>query len=58
MRTKTFIIEDQPIVFLVEGNRGIVINPMEDRVEIDTQIPSEVEDPFSYLLEDYEDAIL
>jgi hypothetical protein len=31
---------------------------MEERVEIDTQIPDGIENPFDYLLEDYEDGVL
>ena len=50
MQTKTFVIEDESIVFIVDGTRGIVINPMEEQVEIDTQIPDGIENPFDYLL--------
>lgn len=49
MQIKTFVIEDEPIVFVVDGTRGIVINPMEEQVEIDTQIPDRIENPFDYL---------
>jgi len=50
MQTKTIVIEDKPIVFIVDGTRGIVINPTEEQVEIDTQIPDGIENPFDYLL--------
>ena len=50
MQTKTIVIEGEPIVFIVDGTRGIVINPTEEQVEIDTQIPDGIENPFDYLL--------
>lgn len=59
IKTKTFYVGHTMLVFTLEGNRGIIINPLDELVEIDTIIPDErMEDALDYLLEELEDGSL
>ena len=59
MITKTFHVDYQMAVFILDGKRGIIIDPHDELVVIDTIVPDErLDDALDYLLEELEDGVL
>jgi hypothetical protein len=59
MKTHTIHIDYAMLVAVIDGSRGILIDPHDELVVLDTIIPdARLADALDYLVEDYEDAEL